>query len=219
MGALRPSARPVRRMRARVGFTLLEVMLSLSLVLLLATVFILAFGRHGRVRDLEEGALRFEAALRLARAEAAGSGRRFCLVIAGGEKGAAQKPFRVLWEPEPLTDPGRFVHYWGSTWPNRLPSELVEVTRLDLMGEAAWRTLGGAGRRLELEGTSDDADVLLFEPDGTGDSCLIELAALDARDERRAVIELDGGTGKTTRRILTPTELETFYEQVEAEAF
>lgn len=219
MGALRPSARPVRRMRARVGFTLLEVMLSLSLVLLLATVFILAFGRHGRVRDLEEGALRFEAALRLARAEAAGSGRRFCLVIAGGEEGAVQKPFRVLWEPEPLADPGRFVHYWGSTWPNRLPSELVEVTRLDLMGEAAWRTLGGAGRRLELEGASDDADVLLFDSDGTGDSCLIELAALDARDERRAVIELDGGTGKTTRRILTPTELETFYEQVEAEAF
>ncbi len=213
----RHSARPVRGRSVRAGFTLMELVLATSLVLLLATVVIVAFGLHGRVRDLEEGSLRFEAALRLARAEAAGAGRRFCLVIASGGEG--EEPFQVLWEPEPLAEPGRFVRYWGGTWPRRLPADLVEVTRIDLMGSAAYRTLGLTERPLDLVGVGPDADLLMFEPDGTGDSCLIELAALDLRDERRAIVELDGATGKVTRCILTPSELEAFYAEREAEVF
>ena len=196
--------------RARGGFTLLELVLAISLMLVLAGLVIVSFAGAAGGEGLEEGAGRFETALRMARAQASGTGRRFCLVLAD-----AQGAMRVLWEPEPLVEPGQFVAYERARWPDRLPSGILQVTRMELSGPSVYRLLGVAGSPFSLadvEATPEEVDLLMFNADGTCDSALVELATLDGDDPRRAVVELDGRTGTVTGRILTSTELEEFYE-------
>jgi len=197
-------------LRGRPGFTLFELVLAISLMLLLAGVIIISFAGSRRIEGLDEGAARFEAALRMTRAEAAGAGRRFCLILR--DQDAA---FRVMWEPEPLTAPGEFVPYTRSTWPEHLPSGIVEVTRLELTGPSVYRVMGIASSPFKLVGMDakpEDLDLLMFHADGSSDSGLVELATTDPADQRRAVVEVDGRTGTVTSQVLTPTELEEFYK-------
>jgi type II secretory pathway pseudopilin PulG len=189
-----------------------ELVLATGILLLLAGVIIWSFAGARRSRDLEEGALRLESGIRRAQAEAASTGRRFCLVI-----GTAENPFQVFWEPEPLTAPGEFLLYAASNWPEDLPTGLVAVTRLELTGPSVYRILGVSGTPFKLIGLEGEADTLLFNADGSGDSAVIELAALDGMDERRAILELDGRLGTLTSRVLTPTELDEYNETRVAE--
>lgn len=183
------------------GFTLLEILLALSILVLLAGVVVMNFPAMQRGHVLEEGALRIETALRMARAEAANKGRRLRLAFddeAGG--------FRLLWEPEPLTEPGEFVEYANCPWKSFLEVEGIAVERCEFVGSSAYRnfedaTAAGAG-------ADSDLAVITFEPNGSSDSVVVELAATDAAETRRARIELDGLTGAVSRQVLTLEEIE-----------
>jgi len=187
----------------RRGSVLLELVLALALVVLILGAALV--GIWSAAGALEEGAVRFEAGLRLTRAEAARCGRRFRFVLRGPD-GA----FAVLWEPTPLTEPEQFVPYVAAPWVEELPTNLVQVDAYELTGEDAY-----AAHLKALTAARADYGLapyaITFRPDGTSDSARIELVARGAEDEgTRAVIELDGLTGAVASRIVGPTEREAY---------
>ena len=192
----------------RRAFTLVEVALSLMLVTLLAGMVVASFTGWQSGRRLHEGAERFEATLRMARAEAANRGRRLRLAF-DEETGAC----RVLWEADPLGEPGSFTDFSACTWRSYLPDELVRVVRCQLTGPSAYRTLT-AQQGMDDAYKEDTLEAITFYPDGSSDFAVIELAdATDATDEvdptaPRALIELDGLNGTMTTTLLTAEELE-----------
>jgi prepilin-type N-terminal cleavage/methylation domain-containing protein len=194
--ALRPGASP----RREAGFTLIEILLALTILGLLLSVAAINFGAFRNNQALEEGASRLETALRMARAEAANQGRRIRIAFSE-EDGRVQ----VLWEPEPLAEPGVFVPCTSCTWDDYLTVEGVRLDRCQLVGTSIhrpsdWADGGGAPAESVL-------DAITFEPDGSSDSAVIELLPTDVSDLRRAVIGIDGMTGIITSRILTSEEI------------
>jgi type II secretion system protein H len=187
------------------GFTLLELLLVLTVVAIVLAALLLNLDSLRGSHDLDEGADSVEAMLRMAKAEAANQGRRIRLDF--GESGQ----IRVLWEAQPLEAPGQFTDFTACTWSAFIPSELVKVDRCVLTGDSAYQTVTPAA----AQAPSDQAEPLsavTFYPDGSSDSAVIELSTVSAPDERKAVVELDGLNGIVTTRILTPTEWAEYRE-------
>lgn len=104
------------------GFTLVELLLTLALVLLLGAAAAFNFASLQRGKHLDEGMLQFEALLRFARSQAESSGRPIQLVFedpatssasdnpgSGSTPSAGSSTHRILklrWEPDPLGAPG-----------------------------------------------------------------------------------------------------------------
>lgn len=177
------------------------------LIGLLAGVTVINFaGWHGS-RQLEEGCRRFETMLRMMRAEAANRGRRLRLTF-DAEAGRMQ----ILWEPQPLCAPEQFVDYAAvGTWAHHVPNELVRLSRCELTGPSAYRTLSFG--QTETPGAAEEPlEAVTFYPDGSSDSAVFELvrAGDGDSDSRLAVVELDGLNGTITSRILTASELQEF---------
>jgi len=177
------------------------------LVAVLMGLVVFNFTGWHESRKLKEGALQVEAMIRLARAEAANQGRRFRLACE-----AETGQLKVLWEADPLAQPGRFAEYQGSAWAADVPNDLVRVTRCQLTGPGAFRTLNLEQMK---EPREDVPEPVTFYPDGSSDSAVIELAKVDADMEDpsqayRAILELDGLNGVITTRFLTPTEYEEY---------
>jgi len=198
------------RIRPRTAFTLIELVLSLMVVSLLVAVMVANLPALVRTRRLAEGADRFQTMLYMARADAANLGRRLRLAFRKDDEGITQ--LALLWESDPLGAPRQFTDYSACTWQHHVPTDLVEVISSRLIGSAAYGLMEG---ELLKEATSevDGLDPVTFYPDGSCDSAVIELAALGGSDERRAVIEIDGLTGRVTRRLLTAAELEEEHQQ------
>jgi hypothetical protein len=177
-----------------------------------AAVFALAPWREGV--DLDEGATRFVTLVRMARADAANTGRRVRL-----EFDADTGRITVTWEPSPLersTASGGFVAY-ASPWSSGAPNGLVRVVRCELTGDSAWTTMDAdaVGRALR-----DDVPLspVTFYPDGSSDSALIELApateAAELADARRAVVEIDGVNQIVAKHLFPDVDaVEAFYEE------
>lgn len=110
------------------GFTLVELLLTLVLILLLAAAAVFNLSSLQRGARLDEGAAQFEALLRFARAQAASSGRVVQVVCeeasasisSGGTNSTASASspsaaaggtnlvLSLRWEPDPLGAPGVF---------------------------------------------------------------------------------------------------------------
>ncbi len=176
------------------GFTLIEIVLALTLLVLMAGVGVVAVGAWRGNRALEEGAGRIETALRMARAEAANQGRRLRLTFT--TDGAQPQ---VQWEADPLAKPGQFVAFTACTWQDYLAMDGVRVERCDLVGPSIQRPADWGAEMQQDAGQTPMA--VEFEPDGSSDSAVIELSAAGAGDLRRAVIQLDGRTGTVTTQI------------------
>jgi len=191
------------------GFTLVEVVLAVALVVVLVSMGIIALGRWYDTGRLPEGARRLESILRMARADACARGRR----VQFGFDGDTLQP-AITWEPKPLEEPGQFLPHPG-VWAHDLPAEDLRVIRCERRGSDAMRVLTyGDGREL----TSDEGNVLqavTFYPDGSFDSAILEVAGRNESELRVGRIDLDGVSGKIELRILTPMELE---EQLELDA-
>lgn len=186
----------------------MELLASLVILTLLCGLVVVNFTAMGRGRQLEEGALRFETALRMARATAANYGRRVRFVF-----DPETALLEVMWEGEPLSAPNQFVPA-RTAWSHQVPNSMVRATRSRLTGPSAYRTLTlGPGR-----GSSEDDELepVTFYPDGSSDSAVIELSDADGEETRRAVIELSGISGRIRTQILTAEQLQEFYEQMEA---
>ena len=212
-----PTASPFRGERAGVrGFTLLELMLVLGLLLMLASLAVVNVNALMRGSELEEGARRFETMIRFARAHAANTGRRVRLsfqqtgAASPGPASAPRQPLaevRAQWEPEPVTEPGAYTELIVPAWARQAPNELVGVERVEPLDQAADEQQFQALDEVEQEQEAIDLPPLTFYPDGSCESRRIVLASRDPDDPRRAIIEVDGITGTIRRHLRQPDEL------------
>src|SRR5262249_29733011 len=95
----------------RHGFTLVELLLTVGLLLLLLCAVIFNFSTLQRGAALEEAANEMEALLRFARAQAAGPGRQVQIRFDEDVGDGLSVPLgrlQVLWEADPVARPGFF---------------------------------------------------------------------------------------------------------------
>lgn len=182
------------------GFTLIEMLLAVGICLLLLGLGLTVLSSMGAGRALEDGAWRFEGVLRMARAEAANQGRRLRLDF----DPQAGTPI-ILWEPDPVAQPGVFEVYTACSWLNMLPTDQVTITRCQLVGASAYQTLNLDAMNAPAAGQQAALQAVTFYPDGSCDTAEIELVDASGEDPRTAVIDLDGLTGTTATQITTPT--------------
>lgn len=184
--------------------------MALLLLSLLAAAGVVALGPLRDSADFDEGLYRFQAMLRMARAEAAGSGLRLQLAPQETEEGFC---IRILVEADPLGEPGRFAPHTGCTWRSLCPDGLVRVTRCRVVGEDAYRRQALAERGDE-KADGPTLEPVTFNTDGSSDSAIFELAPIDEGDSRRAVVRLDGLNCTVFSKMLVEAELEEYYEQI-----
>lgn len=199
----------IPQLPARRGFTLLELILALSVLGVLSYVAVVNLSGWSESHRLSEGARRFETLLHMGRADAANLGKN--LQVAFEETETQPTRVQLLWEPDPLGDPQRFVPYLGCTWNHYIPVGLVEVRSCELLGPHEYQLTEDESLEDE-DSPSGPLSSLTFYPDGSCDSARIELISTARTDHRIAVIEIDGLTGTITREILTSSEL---YERTE----
>lgn len=211
------------RSHAHGGFSLVELLLVVSLLMLFGTAAVVSLAPLWRTAPLEEGVGRLEGLLRFARAEAAQQGRRLRLHVAlpanpvptGVPESTAVE---VRWEPEPLRQPGVFVQNRATAALAHGVNELVRVEavrRLDPEGSAAPSEIpddGGApdGPMDVVAGGEPSVDAgdpwppITFYPDGSSDSAEILLSVADAADPRRMWVRWDGLNGTASRVVAGP---------------
>ena len=191
---LRPASE--LRRQAQAGFTLFELILALSLVVLLGVMVVLSLPSLDQRVKFEEAVRQLEAVLRLGRAESASTGKRLRLEF------AAEGSFKVTWEPQPLTEPGVFQDYTVPTWAR----ELLVVRSCRLTSPSLQTP------QESMVPTADGAVLspIIFYPDGSCDSAVIQAGGKQPDEIRTAVIEMDGINGIITTRLLLPSELEEY---------
>jgi prepilin-type N-terminal cleavage/methylation domain-containing protein len=196
--------------RRPAGFTLLELMLALSVLLVLTGVMVYGFSGWQRTALLDEGAQRFATLLRMLRAESAMCGKRLRLAFTPAGDATSGATIETLCEREPLDGPEAFTSYEGALWQAGSPAQLVRVIRCRLTGPARYPASGAAagGSPEGLAPPSID-----FYPDGSSDSAIVYLVSVNAKDTRVAVVELNGHSGSASSRILTAAE----FQELQAE--
>lgn len=163
----------------------MELVLALVLAVGVSSLGVVVMGTWRSDARFEEDVERFEATLRLARADACIQGRRIQLrfdASAEGEPGLS-----VYWEPRPLEDPGTFVPYTTCPFLDALPEDSLVVEAARSVGDSAYTTL--LSEQLS-GGEAVDADPVTFYPDGSCTSAAIVLAPASQDDTRRVVVHM-----------------------------
>lgn len=228
---LRATPLPHRRQAgsrgSRAGFSLVELLLTLVLIVCLAAASVFCYTALHRSANLDEGLNRFQSLVRLAQAEASTTGRKLQLQFPVADAASAVdshgKPVlhhvRVMWEPDFLSAPGVYEEYTAKGWSEELVNELVGVTKVrsiqperpaepatraavDTETEPAPETESASAQSAE----ADDFPVITFYPDGSCDSAEILLASRNEEDHRLLEVRLSGMLGSMSSRLVDHTE-------------
>lgn len=201
LGSVRHSAR-----RGPNAFTLLEIILSLSILVLLAGVSIGVFWGTLAEAGTSENASRITSLLRSARADAANTGRRYRLSF---DEQTSHPVVAV--ETDPLGEPGAFrpAAFW---WADQAKLQAgVRVVLCERTGDSVFadesESASDPGRDRELK-----LDEVNFYPDGSSDSVRIVLANDDEEHPWAVEITLNGLDGTISTR-----EIDTAEEPIEQE--
>lgn len=210
------------------GFTLVELLLTVALIMLLLGAVVFNFSTQQRGAALDEGATQFEALLRFARAHAAATGRQVQIQFEEDLGDGLIVPLgnlRLLWEPDPVERPGWFEELReGQTYVRGI-ADLVTIEDVR-PADGAPRVAPG-NRPLASSSTSSEesreGDVprsgfapISFYPDGSSDSAEIHLASRDPEDKRILSMRFLGVTGTIRLSLVTP---ETFATAERPETF
>jgi prepilin-type N-terminal cleavage/methylation domain-containing protein len=197
------------------GFTLVELLLALVLLLLLLGAVVFSFSTLERGAALEEGVTQLEGLLRFARAHAANTGRQVEVCFEedfAAEPAASAGSIRVLWEPDPLGQPGYFEELPTAGSFVAGIAELVQVQDVRLLEPAGTMSPTSTQKPdAALEEFFEDEWSLtlpsvVFYPDGSSDPAEIVLTARSAEDLRRVAVRVDGFTGALRREWLAAEE-------------
>jgi type II secretory pathway pseudopilin PulG len=199
------------------GFTLVELLLAVALVLLLLSALVFNFAGLQRGASLDEGASQLESLLRFARAHAASSGRQVEITFEEDVGEGLIVPLgnlQVRWEPDPVQRPGIFeplLELQDSV--NRL-TDLISIEEVrqvegDNVEPAPSVVPASPAAPAESTGASAEPGSMLvtfppisFQPDGSSDSAEIILASRSDEDTRRIAVRLQGITGSIRRRLV-----------------
>ncbi len=206
------------------GFSLVELLLTLVLIVCLAAASVFCYTALHRSANLDEGLHRFQSLVRLAQAEASTTGRKLQLQFPVTDASAAAdggKPVlhqvRVMWEPDFLGAPGVFEEYTAKGWSEELVNELVGVTKVRSIQpertpesapteRAEPETEPLAELDEEAAAETDEFPVITFYPDGSCDSAEILLASRNDEDERLLEVRLSGMLGSISSRLVDQAE-------------
>lgn len=203
---------------SRAGFTLIEQLLTVVLVLLLLGAVVYNFSTAANGARLDEGATQMESLFRFARAHAESSGKQVRILFPEAESGdnaellAAEAPgttVRVTWEADPVGAPGVFQDLPEAASYVQSISELVSIQQAqpeELGAEAAAEPFAPEADDAEspvVETARSPFSIVNFYPDGTGDSVEIVLTSRDATDVRRVTVRVTGLTGTIRRQAVT----------------
>lgn len=210
------------RRRGSAGFSLVELLLTLAIILGLITASVIHFTGSSDRSGLDEGSERFVTLLRFAQAEAANSGRKVRLSFdlaedlssetemkAGGEKvDVSETPLRsieVQWEADAVNRPGEFESIGRRSWNDSTINDLVAVTTIRALDVPVAQAVPDPSTTLadeteDLWGTSTEA----------------EEASAAMEDEMSAETSplwgMDEGDVVTSNAVETPSALHlTFY--------
>jgi len=209
----------------RRGYTLLELLLSVVLVLGLIGAVVFNFSSVNQQASLDEGATQVEALFRFARAHAASTGKQVRVLFPEAESGdnaellAAEAPgatVRVTSELDPIGAPGVFTDVAEAANYVASISDLVSVQQVQA-GEPVAEAAAGSGLgSLEPSAEAAPAEtprsaftMVTFYPDGTADSVELQLVSRGAGDQRRFSVRVSGLTGTIRRQLLGDSTTET----------
>lgn len=203
------------------GFSLVELLLTLVLVLCLAAASVFSYTALHRSANLDEGVNRLESLIRFAQAEAATTGCKVRLQFEPGaeslESGQAElRKIKVTWEPDFLNSPGVFQVYTNKSWSEEIVNEIVGVAKVRPVGAStaqvprAATEISGALEPLEAGEMEFAMDFpgITFYPDGSCDSAELILASRNPEDARRVEVTLSGILGSVSSRVVSASSVE-----------
>ncbi len=193
------------------GFTLVELLLAVALVVLLVSAVVFNFSGLQRGASLDEGVSQMESLIRFARAHAASSGRQVQITFEEDIGEGLLVPLgnlRVLWEPDPVERPGIFeplaeMREYASRLTDLISIEDVRLVDGDSFEAAVANTAGTPDESAEGGSLLVTFPPVGFYPDGSSDSAEIIVASRSEEDTRRFAVRLQGITGAIRRRLIT----------------
>jgi len=217
------------------GFSLVELLLTLVLILCLAAASVFTFTTLYRSANLDEGYDRFQSLIRFAQAEAATTGHKVRLQFVSArpagtvaDKSDDQSELRdieVTWEADVLNAPGVFQVYTNKTWSEEMVNELIGVQKVQSIESpnappqvASSENVMDSGEETSGENNATaEFPSITFYPDGSCDSAEIILASRNPEDERRVEVRLGGILGSVTSRTVSAESEIPEVEAAEAE--
>jgi type II secretory pathway pseudopilin PulG len=205
------------------GFTLVELLLVVVLVMLLFGAVIFNFSSLTDHAVLDEAATRLETLFRFARAHAANTGRQVRVVFdesSGTNSAAGAVRIRLEWEPDPLGEPGVFAAVEESALQADDLLERVRIESVELGNGSAENapkdeTMSEADTLLLDELSPDLFPAIAFFPDGSSDSATIVLTEPETEKPRQLRLHLNGLTGATTRETISESGYDEFGEPID----
>ena len=200
----------------RTGFSLVELLLTMVLILCLAAASVFTFTAVYTSSNLDEGVDRFQSLIRFAQAEAATTGRKVRLEFVPASQANAVdansetelREIKVMWEADLLNAPGVFEEYTNKAWSEEIVNELVGVQKVKTgeKGEpvtSVESTAAAAPETADAQSADEEFPSITFYPDGSCDSADIVLASRNPEDERRLEVHLSGMLGSVSTRTLS----------------
>ena len=210
------------------GFSLLELLLVLVIVMLLFGAAVFEYSSIGRGVSLSEGAIRMESLFRFARSEAERSGKmvriRFGPIESEPRNLSAQTnspntveiastaedyPL-VEWEPNPVEMPGQFKSLANSAFFTEGINEIVKIESVQLSGLDAQMARINNETDFSVETPTDTPPeqveytlpILHFFPDGSCNSARIQIADINPENLNKSIVELIGYTGTVKHQFI-----------------
>ncbi len=223
----------IRTQQSQQGFSLVELLLTLVLILCLAAASVFTFTTLYRSANLDEGYDRFQSLIRFAQAEAATTGHKVRLQFVSPRSGdnlsatpssdnssstadrAELREIEVTWEADVLNAPGVFQVYTNKTWSEEMVNELVGVEKVQSpnvpsqtasaasLAPSSDATSSNSPETANDATTSSEFPAITFYPDGSCDSAEIVLASRNPDDERRVQVRLGGILGSVSGRTVS----------------
>lgn len=189
------------------GFTLVELLLTVVLLMLLAGAAVISFSTLLAGSELEEGGAQMEGLMRFARAHAANTGKKVQLVFEEQTADGLTVPLgnvRVVWESDPLNFPGQMAELNEAALMVQSVNNLVQV-------EDALPTENPEAPEDEQEQLSFAP--VTFYPDGSSDSAEIILSSRAPEELRRVSIRITGITGAIRRTWVVEETVDEWLEE------
>jgi len=179
------------------GFTLLELVLAIVLLMLLSGAIVFSFTNLQKRTQLDEGVRRLITVVRYAKAHAATTGRPMQFQLVQGTNDVLNDTgIQVLWESDPANKPGELTDL-------RETLPMVEAVNDLVKCQLPEPPRPDSG----LESMDDTVlKRFVLHPDGSADPGRLIVTSRDGEDDRRFLFEIIGITGELKRRELNTNE-------------